>query len=72
MLSESVAQKPTMPVSAGKKKFQKSPEVAKREGCASIGPRPSAASTAHHSKASAASGRKIAFTTSSFLITATP
>ena len=38
MLSDSVAQKPIIPVSDGTNTFQNSPTVANCEGCSSIGP----------------------------------
>src|SRR6187549_1771743 len=67
MFNESVAQKPTMPVNAGKKKFQNDgPD--NLDGCSSIGPNPFAALIAQNNKASAATGRKIALNTKSFLM----
>src|SRR5688572_2121813 len=71
MLSESVAQKPTIPVSAGKKKFQNWLLLLNFEGCSSIGPNPLAALIAQNNNASAASGRKIALKTSNFLMLST-
>ncbi len=53
MLSDSVAQKPTMPVSEGTKTSQKAPKVSKREGCESMGPTPPARPTAHTSSTAA-------------------
>ena len=56
MLSESVAQKPIMPVSAGKKKPQNCPALgwpaSNAEGCDKIGPKPPAARHAHQSNSS--------------------
>ena len=53
MFSESVAQNPTMPVSAGKKYFQNCPSfgwpTSKAEGCDNIGPNPPALLQAHQS-----------------------
>src|ERR1700743_2526661 len=72
ILSDKVAQKPTIPVNDGKKKVQKSDEVLNFEGCASIGPKPCPAEMAQASKASAAAGRKKALNTNSFLMLSTP
>ena len=53
MFSESVAQKPIMPVSAGTKTAQNCPAfgcpASKADGCERIGPKPPARSYAHHS-----------------------
>src|SRR3984957_1334448 len=43
MFSETVAQKPTVPLSAGIKNFRKSEKVTKRDGAESMGPNPPAA-----------------------------
>ena len=51
MLSDRVAQKPTMAVRPGKKAFQKSCRVANWSGCDSMGPKPSALCQAHPSRA---------------------
>ena len=45
MLSDKVAQKPIMAVSAGTKTFQKAPKVSNCEGCAMSGPTPPARMT---------------------------
>src|SRR5688572_3021116 len=71
MFKESVAQKPTMPVNAGKKKFQNEGPWS-FDGCSSIGPNPFAALIAQNNNASAATGRNIALNTKSFLILSTP
>ncbi len=56
MFSESVAQKPIIPVSAGKKNVQNwpafGPPGSNCDGCRSIGPKPSACTYAHASSAS--------------------
>src|SRR5688572_13178602 len=72
MLRESVAQKPTMPVSEGKKKAQNAALEVNLLGCARIGPSPFPAEMAHHSSASAATGRKYALNTSNFRMLSTP
>ena len=61
-----------MPVSEGKKNAQNCALVANLLGCARIGPSPCPAVMAHHSSASAASGRKNALNTSSFRMLSTP
>src|SRR5829696_120734 len=66
IFKESVAQKPTIPVSAGKKKVKKSLLVLNLDGCSKIGPKPLPALMAQNNKASAANGRKNALNTSSF------
>src|SRR4030095_1537935 len=71
MFNESVAQKPTMPVNAGKKKFQNDGPWS-FEGCSNIGPNPFAALIAQNNNAIAATGRKIALKTNNFLILSTP
>ena len=72
MFKDKVAQKPTMPVSEGKKYLQKSSLVANFEGWLSIGPKPSAATIAQHNNARAATGKKKALNTNSFFILSTP
>lgn len=47
-----------MPGRAGKKNAQNAPGVAKRDGCASIGPSPWPAQMAQASSVSAAAGKK--------------
>ncbi len=42
MLSETVAQKPTVPFSAGIRNFRKSEKLTKRDGADSMGPNPPA------------------------------
>src|SRR5258708_23920603 len=67
ILSERVAQKPTMPVSPGIKKAQKAAEEANPEGRVRMGPRPPCtAEMAQYNKASAARGRKKAVNTKNF------
>src|SRR5579871_946817 len=59
ILSDRVAQKPTMPVRAGTKKAQKAEGVANFAGCARTGPRPPWTwERAQYKSARAASGRK--------------
>src|SRR5688572_11925394 len=72
IFSESVAQKPTIPVSAGKKKSANCDAVVNFEGCCKIGPNPLEALIAQNNKANAATGRKMALKTSSFLMLSTP
>ena len=72
MFNESVAQNPTMPVSAGKKKLKNSEPFENFEGCFNIGPNPFAALIAQNHKANAAIGRKIALKINSFLMLSTP
>ena len=71
MFNESVAQKPTMAVNAGKKKFQKE-DPWSFAGCSNIGPNPFAALIAQNNNASAATGRKMALNINNFLILSTP
>src|SRR6266478_6507029 len=52
MLSETVAQKPTTPVSEGMKKRKNSPKVRNFEGVASMGPKPPALLRAQRRRAS--------------------
>ena len=59
MFKESVAQKPTMPVSAGKKKWKKAAVLVNLDGCSKIGPKPLPALMAQNNKASAAKGKKM-------------
>src|SRR5260370_37756149 len=69
ILSERVAQKPTMPVSPGIKKAQKAAAEANPEGRVRIGPRPPfTAERGQYSKASAAKGRNKALNTNNFRI----
>ncbi len=72
MFNDKVAQNPTMPVNAGKKKFQKSALVANFEGWFNIGPKPLPALIAQNSKANAAMGKKNALNTNNFLMLSTP
>src|ERR1700742_4363694 len=73
MFSDKVAQNPTMPVRPGTKNAQKAETEVKCEGCVSMGPSPPCTcDTAHHSRASAARGRKKALNTSNFRILSTP
>src|SRR5689334_15997335 len=72
IFKESVAQKPTMPVNAGKKYFQKSLLVSNFDGWLSIGPNPFAATMAQSNKANAAIGKKKALNTNNFLMLSTP
>ncbi|MBS1151271.1 MAG: hypothetical protein H6Q89_2969 [Myxococcaceae bacterium] len=53
MLSDSVAQKPIIPVSEGTNTFQNAPTVSNFEGCESIGPIPPARFTAQASSTAA-------------------
>jgi hypothetical protein len=72
MFSESVAQKPTMPVNAGKKKCQNSVLFANFAGSSKIGPSPLLALMAHINNAIAATGRNIALNTNNFFMLSTP
>src|SRR4051812_16511648 len=72
MFKLSVAQKPTIPVSAGKKKAKKPAVLANLEGWSKIGPNPCPAFIAQNNKAKAATGRKKALKTSNFLMLSTP
>src|SRR5687768_14985330 len=72
MFNDNVAQKPTMPVNAGKKKSQKAALFANLEGCCKIGPNPFPSEIAQNNNARAASGRKNALNTSNFLMLSTP
>ena len=72
IFNESVAQKPTTAVNAGKKNLKKEELSANFEGSLKIGPNPFAATTAQQNKAIAAIGKKIALKTSSFRILSTP
>src|SRR5258708_23445124 len=73
ILSERVAQKPTMPVSPGIKKAQKAAAEANPEGRVRMGPRPPCtAEMAQYNKASAARGRKKALNTNNFRMLLTP
>src|SRR5690348_16133779 len=56
ILSDSVAQNPTMPVSEGKKKSANCEGVVNFDGCCKIGPNPCDALMAQNNKASAAKG----------------
>src|SRR5215211_1311262 len=71
MFNDKVAQKPTMPVSDGKKNFQNSADES-FDGVSKIGPKPLAADMAQNNKARAARGKKIALNTSNFLMLSTP
>jgi hypothetical protein len=53
MLSESVAQKPTIAVNEGMKTFQNAPGSVSFEGLSISGPKPPARSTIHHRSAAA-------------------
>ena len=72
MFKESVAQKPTTAVSAGKKKLKKDAWSANFDGSFNIGPKPFAATTAQQNSAMAASGKKMALKTNSFFMLSTP
>src|SRR5687767_7828344 len=72
MLRDNVAQKPTIPVNAGKKKFQNSPLLLNLSGWDKIGPKPFTSITAHTINASAANGRKMALKTKSLRMLSTP
>src|SRR4051812_2413213 len=72
MFNDSVAQKPTMPVSAGKKNAKKVVPFLNFEGCSNIGPNPFPASMAQNNNANAASGKKNALNTNNFLMLSTP
>src|SRR5262245_50725961 len=72
MLSDNVAQNPTMPVRAGKKNWKNAGVLSNFEGCCRIGPNPSAAEIAQNKSASAASGKKKALKTRSFRMLSTP
>src|SRR5258708_17188696 len=73
ILSERVAQKPTMPVSPGIKKAQKAAAEANPEGRVRMGPRPPCtAEMAQYNKASAASGTTKALNTNNFPMPLTP
>ena len=71
MFKESVAQKPTIPVSAGKKKAQKADPVS-LAGCDNIGPNPFPALIAQNNNAKAANGKKNALNTNNFLMLSIP
>ena len=64
--------KPTMPVRAGKKKFQKPLPLSNFDGWLRIGPSPFAATIAQTNSASAANGKKNALKISSFFMLSTP
>ena len=66
MFNESVAQKPTTAVSAGKKNLKNEAVSLNFEGACKIGPRPFAATTAQQNNAMAASGKKMALNTKQF------
>src|SRR4051812_49492968 len=72
MLSERVAQKPTIPVRAGKKNLKKEEASPNFEGVLRMGPRPFAALMAQNKSARAATGEKIALKMSNFLMLSTP
>ena len=72
MFNERVAQKPTMPVSAGKKKLKNWELFENLEGCSNMGPRPFAALIAQNNNANAATGRKMALKINNFLMLSTP
>ena len=71
MFKESVAQKPTMPVKAGKK-YAQNDGPDNLEGCDSIGPKPWPALIAQNNNANAANGKKKALNTNNFLMLSTP
>lgn len=58
MFSDSVDQKPIMPMSEGQKSFQKSPPQPSLEGWSSSGPKPPALLLIHHSITPAPSSTK--------------
>src|SRR5829696_8845990 len=68
IFNDKVAQKPTTAVKPGKKNLKNSADELYFDGCSKIGPRPFAAVMAHANNPSAASGRKIALNTKSFLM----
>src|SRR5689334_19222661 len=73
IFSDKVAQNPTIPVSPGIKKCQKSRVEVNFDGCSRIGPSPPlTAVIAQSRRASAATGRKKALNTNSFLMLSTP
>ena len=72
MFNDSVAQKPTTAVNAGKKNLKKEALLVNFDGSLKIGPKPFAATTAQQNKAMAAMGKKIALNTSSLRILSTP
>src|SRR5476651_883162 len=72
MLSDKVAQNPTIPVNDGKKNVQKSLLLLNLDGCASIGPNPCPAEIAQPNNANAAAGKKNALNTNNFLMLSTP
>src|ERR1035437_1516905 len=72
MLSESVAQNPTIPVKPGKKKLQNSAVVLNFDGWDKMGPSPFPAEIAQNKSANAAMGRTNALNTKSFRMLSTP
>ena len=72
IFKDNVAQNPTIPVKAGKKKAKKSLLFVNFEGVCRIGPKPFAAEIAQKSKASAAKGKNIALKTNNFRMLSTP
>ncbi len=67
-----MAQNPTTAVKAGKKNLKKDALSVNFDGSLNIGPNPFAATTAQQNNAMAATGKKIALNTRSFLILSTP
>src|SRR4030095_14595252 len=72
MFNDKVAQKPTIPVNAGKKKSANCAAVVNFEGCSKIGPNPWLALMAQNNNANAANGKKMALNTSSLRMLSTP
>ena len=71
MFKESVAQKPTIPVNAGKK-YAQNAEPVNFAGWESIGPNPLPALIAQNNNANAAKGKKNALKTNNFLMLSIP
>src|SRR5579864_583500 len=72
MLSATVAQNPTMPVSEGMKKRTNSPEVWNLLGALSTGPNPPASEVIHHSISSPTPSMKGAAMPSKILMVSMP
>src|SRR6476661_8693318 len=72
MLSESVAQKPTMPVSEGKKNAQNAAESVNLAGCARMGPSPLPAANAPPKQAHRPHRKEKRLNTSSLRMLSTP
>ena len=72
MFNDNVAQNPTIPVNAGKKKWKKSTELVNLECVSNIGPNPLAAFIAQNKRANAATGKNTALKTNNFRMLSTP